>query len=111
MRSPAETAGAYFAAINARDPVALRAAFAPDGELITPAGRIAGRAAIADFYAGQAFAATDLHARPGPLLVAGPEVAVEIVLEMYGQRTRVADVFRIRDGLIERLAVYLGGPA
>jgi ketosteroid isomerase-like protein len=110
-RDPAATATAYFAAINARDPAAIRAVFAPQGELLTPAGRVVGPDAIAEFYASQAFTAPDLRAHPGPLVVGGERVAVEIELQMHGQRTRVADVFVVRDGRIERLAVYLGGPA
>jgi ketosteroid isomerase-like protein len=110
-RSPADTAAAYFAAINARDTAGIQQVFAPQGELITPAGRVVGPAAIAEFYAAQAFAAADLHARPGPLLIVGDRVAVEIVLQMHGLQTRVADFFEVRDGRIDRLAVYLGGPA
>ncbi len=110
-RGPAETATAYFAAINARDPAAIRAVFAPQAELITPAGRFVGVTAIAEFYAAQAFTAADLAAEPGPFLVGGDRLAVEIVLQMHGQRSRAADVFEIRDGAVQRLAVYLGGPA
>jgi hypothetical protein len=110
-RQTAETAAAYFAAINARDPAAIRRVFAPQSELITPAGRFVGAAQIADFYAAQAFTATDLAAHPGPLLVDGERVAVEIVLQMHGQSTRVADFFEVRDGLVQRLAIYLAGPA
>lgn len=108
-RSPADTAQAYFTAINARDAAAIRTMFAPTGELLSPAGRIVGSDAIAEFYATQAFTASDLLARPGPLLVSGERVAVEIVLQIHGQRSRVADVFEIRAGRIERLAIYLGG--
>jgi hypothetical protein len=110
-RSATETAEAYFAAINGRDPAGIRAVFAPQGELVTPAGRVTGASQIAEFYASQAFTAADLAARPGPFLVSGERVAVEIELQMHDQRTRVADFFLVRAGLIERLAVYLGGPA
>ncbi len=110
-RSPAETAAAYFAAINARDTAGIQQVFAAQAELITPAGRVVGPAAIAEFYAAHAFTAADLHAQPGPLLVDGDRVGVEIVLQMHGGRTRVADFFEIRAGCITRLAVYLAGPA
>jgi len=109
-RSPADTAQAYFAAINARDAAAIREVFAPTGELLSPAGRIVGPDAIAEFYAAQAFTASDLLARPGPMLVSGERVAVEIILQVHGQQSRVADFFEIRAGCIERLAIYLGGP-
>ncbi|MFQ5668112.1 MAG: nuclear transport factor 2 family protein [Candidatus Binatia bacterium] len=110
-RSAADAAQAYFAAVNARDAAAMREVFAPQGELVTPAGRVVGPDQIAAFYTRQAFAAEDLEAHPGPLLVDGNRVAVEIELHMHGQRTRVADFFEVRDGLIQRLAVYLAGPA
>jgi ketosteroid isomerase-like protein len=110
-RVPAEVAAAYFRAINGRDENAIRNLFAPDAVLITPAGRMVGPAAITAFYATQVFPASDLEARPGPLLIADTQVAVEIQLRMQGQPTRVADFFEVRGGLIQRLSVYLGGPS
>ena len=101
---------AYFAAINARDAAGIRALFEPDGELVTPAGRVSGAAAIADFYSTQAFGATDLRAVPGPLMISGNRVSVEIRLRMHGLESRVADFFEIDRGRIGRLSVYLGGP-
>ena len=110
-RSPEETAEAYFAAIRAHDVEGIKKVFAPTGELVTPTGTFVGPDGIAEFYAGQAFAAPDLQPQTGPFVIGAGRVAVEIVLQMYGQKSRVADFFEIRDGLIYRLTVYLGGPA
>ena len=109
--SPKAIAEAYFAAIRAHDVEGIKKVFAPAGELVTPTGTYIGPDRIAEFYAGQAFTAPDLQPQVGPFVIDGERLAVEIVLQMYGQKSRVADVFEIRDGLIQRLAVYLGGPA
>lgn len=110
-RSPKEIVDSYFAAIRAHDVDGIKKLFAPAGELVTSTGTYVGPDAIADFYAGQAFAASDLQPQPGPFVIDGGRIAVEIVLQMYGQNSRVGDFFEIRDGLIHRLAIYLGGAA
>jgi len=110
-RAPAAVADAYFAAIRSHDVDGIKHVFATTAELLTPTGTYVGPENIAQFYAGQAFAAPDLQPQVGPFLIDGNRLAVEIVLQMYGQKSRVADVFEIRDGFIQRLAVYLGGAA
>ena len=109
--SPKAVAEAYFAAIRARDVEGIKTVFAPAGELVTPTGSYVGPDRIAEFYTAQAFTAPDLQPQVGAFVIDGERLAVEIVLQMYGQKSRVADVFEIRDGLIQRLAVYLGGTA
>jgi len=109
--SPADVAQAYFAAIRARDVDGLKKLFAPTAALVTMTGTYVGPDNIAEFYSGQAFTAPDLEPNVGPFVIDGDRLAVEIILQMYGQNSRVADVFEIRDGLIQRLAIYLGGPA
>jgi hypothetical protein len=109
--TPSEIVDAYFAAIRAHDVDGIKKVFAPAGELVTPSGTYVGPDAIADFYAGQAFTAPDMQPQTGPYVVAGGRIAVEIILQMYGQKSRVGDFFEIRDGLIHRLAIYLGGAA
>lgn len=74
-------------------------------------GTYVGPDGIADFYAGQAFTVPDLQPQTGPFVIDGNRVAVEIVLQMHGQKSRIADFFEIRDGLIQRLTIYLGGAA
>jgi hypothetical protein len=102
---------AYFAAIRARDADSLHGMFTHDAELITAAGTFLGPAAIAGFYRDLAFQVDDLWPEPGPLLVDGERVAVEIRLRMNGRVTLVADVFTLADGLIRRLAIYTGPAA
>ena len=58
-----------------------------------------------------AFSIDDLWPEPGPLIVDGDRVAVEIQLRMGGSTTLVADVFTLDDGRIRRVAIYNGPPA
>src|SRR5262249_41600022 len=58
-----------------------------------------------------AFNVEDLWPEPGPLLVEGERVAVEIRLRMAGNVTLVADVFTLAGGRIRRLAIYTGPAA
>ncbi len=102
---------AYFAAIRAKDADALRGLFTDDAELVTLAGVFTGPDAIAGFYRDLAFQTADLWPEPGPLIVDGPHVAVEIRLRMNGRVSLVGDFFTLRDGLIERLLVCNGPPA
>jgi ketosteroid isomerase-like protein len=105
---PEGVVGAYFAAIGSRDVEGIRDVFHNDAELITAIGVTAGREAIAAFYRDTAFQFADLEPRPGPLVVDGNRVAVEITLRMNGTTTAVADVFEVDADGIRRLAVYLG---
>jgi ketosteroid isomerase-like protein len=98
----------YFNAIRARDLDGIGASFTDDATLITAAGTFTGRDAIVGFYRDLAFAVEDLWPEPGPLLVDGDRVAVEIDLRMGGRITHVADVFTLADGRIARLAIYTG---
>ena len=102
---------AYLGAIRARDADALRELFTSDAELITQAGTFVGPDAIAGFYRDLAFNVEDLWPEPGPLLVEGERVAVEIRLRMAGNVTLVADVFTLAGGRIRRLAIYTGPAA
>jgi ketosteroid isomerase-like protein len=99
---------AYFAAIRARDADALRDLFTEDAELISAAGAFSGRDAIVSFYRELAFKVDDLWPEPGPLIVDGDRVAVEIRLRMGGATTLVGDVFTLSDGRIARVAIYTG---
>jgi ketosteroid isomerase-like protein len=105
---PAGVVGAYFAAVGARDVEAIRDVFHDDAELVTAIGVTVGREAIAAFYRDTAFQFADLEPRPGPLVVDGHRVAVEIALRMNGTTTAAADVFEVDGDAIRRLAVYLG---
>lgn len=101
---------AYFAAIRARDADALVPLFAADAELRTAAGTFRGPDAIASFYRDLAFQIDDLWPEPGPLVIDGDRVAVEIRLRMNGIESPVADFFTLGDGIITRLVIYSGPP-
>lgn len=101
-------AQAYFDAVAAHDADAVKACFAQDGELITATGTYRGPDEIATFYRDTTFRAADLRPQPGEFFVVGNRLMVEIVLELNGGRTAVADFFTVDDDKITRLAVYLG---
>ena len=107
----ADVVHSYFAAIRAKDADALRGLFTDDAALVTLAGTFTGPDAIAGFYRDLAFQTDDLWPEPGPLIVDGPHVAVEIRLRMNGKVSLVGDFFTLRDGLIARLLVCSGPPA
>jgi hypothetical protein len=86
----------------------LDALFTDDAELVTGAGTFNGRDAIVSFYRDLAFTVDDLWPEPGPLIVDGDRVAVEIRLRMGGAITLVGDVFTLADGRIARVAIYSG---
>jgi ketosteroid isomerase-like protein len=110
-RDDAAPVRAYFEAIRARDVGALARLFHPDAELVTAAGTFRGADAIAGFYRDFAFAIDDLWPEPGPLLVDGDRVAVEISLRGGGSVMPVADFFSLADGLITRIVIYGGLPS
>ena len=99
---------AYFAAIRAKDADALGALFTDTADLVTVAGTFTGPAAIAGFYRDLAFQVEDLWPEPGPLIVDGERVAVEIALRMNGKVSLVGDFFTLRNGRIERLLICAG---
>ena len=96
---------AYFEAIRARDADALASLFDPGAELESAAGTFRGRDAIGGFYRDLAFLVEDLWPEPGPLVVDGDRVEVEIQLRMNGAITPVRDYFTLRDGVITRLVI------
>jgi hypothetical protein len=104
---PAGVADRYFAAIRAHDVDGVRACFAADAVLVSAMGTLEGRDAIASFYAEAAFHVDDLDPHPGPYVVDGNRLAVEIDLTMAGRSNRVADFFEVTDGLITRLVIYM----
>lgn len=108
MTTGVEAIHAYFTAIRARDVDALGSLFTDDAELVSAAGTFSGRDAIVGFYRDLAFQVIDLWPDPGPLIVDGDRVAVEIELHMGGTVTRVGDVFTLAGGRIARVAIYNG---
>ncbi len=98
----------YFAAIRARDADALRDVFTDDAELMTVTGTYTGPDEILGFYRDLVFKIDDLWPEPGPLIVDGDRVAVEIRLRMASTTSHVADVFTLAGDRIHRLAIYPG---
>jgi ketosteroid isomerase-like protein len=111
VSDPAAVADAYFAAITAHDADAVAACFAEDAVLVTAAGTFEGPAAIAAFYRDNAFRFEDLRPTPGPFVIDGDHLAVEIDLFMGGRHTPVADFFTVDGDAITRLVIYMGPPA
>jgi ketosteroid isomerase-like protein len=108
MTEPADVARAYFAAVTAHDADAIAACFADDAELVTAAGTFRGREAIGGFYRDSMVNVYDLRPTPGPLIVDGDRVAVEIDLLRDGRHIAVGDFFTIEDGKITRLVIFFG---
>jgi ketosteroid isomerase-like protein len=106
-----DTVNAYFRAIRDKDADALRQLFRSDAQLTSLAGTFTGPDAIASFYRDLAFTVDDLWPEPGPLVVDGDRIAVEIELRMNGTVALVGDFFTLADGKISRLVIYNGPPA
>jgi len=106
-----DAVNAYFDAIRRKDADALHALFTPDARLVTLAGTFVGPDAIAGFYRDLAFQVDDLWPEPGPLVVDGDRVGVEIRLRMNGQVNLVGDFFTLAGGRIVRLVIYTGPPS
>ncbi|HEX7520756.1 MAG TPA: nuclear transport factor 2 family protein [Acidimicrobiia bacterium] len=104
---PEGVVGAYFAGVGARDVEAIRDVFHDHADLVTAIGVTIDREAIAAFYRDIAFQFADLEPQPGPLVVDGHRVAVEIALRVNGTTTAAAEVFEVDGDGIRRLAVYL----
>jgi hypothetical protein len=105
MSDPAAVADAYFAATTAHDPDAVLACFADDAELIHGDETLQGIKAIGDFYR-RSITVPDLKPTPGPYVVDGNRLAVEIDLFVAGNHIHVADFFTIEHGKITKLVIY-----
>ncbi|HEY8987255.1 MAG TPA: nuclear transport factor 2 family protein, partial [Streptomyces sp.] len=104
--APEQAAQGYFDAVLRKDAEALRALFTEDAELDVPGARRTGNEAISEFYRG-VFAAGTPTPSPGPFMVRGDCVAVQIALRHEGQDRRMADFFTVTaDGRISRLLAY-----
>ncbi len=108
MNDPTAVVRAYFEGVTAHDADAVRACFADDAELVTAAGRFVGADAIGGFYRDNLFQADDVRPTPGPLIVDGNRVAVEIDLLTGGRHIAVGDFFTIDGDKIRRLVIFFG---
>jgi len=106
MPSAADVVTQYFAGVTACDSAAVSGLFAPDAVLLPIGGRtISGREAIRAFY-DEVFAGPRVTPGPGPFVVDGDRLAVEIDTTSGEVVRRVADFFHVVDGHITRLAIY-----
>ena len=69
------------------------------------AGTLAGAEAIGRMYE-RGLRAAKMTPSPGPLVIDGDTVAVEIDLEVDGASVRLGDFFTIRSGKIQQLSIY-----
>ncbi len=108
MSDPTAVVRAYFEGITAHDADAVQACFADDAELVTAAGKFEGAEAIGGFYRDNLFQSADLRPSPGPLIVDGNRVAVEIDLLTGGRHIAVGDFFTVNGDKIRRLVIFFG---
>jgi ketosteroid isomerase-like protein len=112
--NPTEVVEAYVKAVRAGDFKALRAVFADDAEVLSlpmegmESGHLKGVDAIVTFFGKLLEDRGGADPHPGPLMVVGDRVAVEIDAHHRDYIEEVSDFFTIKDGKITRLAVYCG---
>src|SRR5262249_24577051 len=117
MTTPADVAASYFRHLTNRDLEAMVALFAHDAVLVSGAvppytteGRAIRRTDELRAYFSEIFRhPSPLAPAPGPFVVDGDRVAVEIEISR-GEEPSVhtADFFAIRDGQIQQLGIYAG---
>jgi ketosteroid isomerase-like protein len=105
VTTPAEIVAAYFAAVTAADADAVADLFAEHAVLRNAAGTLTGADAIRRMYRN-GLQPGAMKPNPGRLVVDGENVAVEIDLIANGNAVTLGDFFTIRNGKIERLAIY-----
>ena len=105
MDDPAAVADAYFPPSPPTTPTPSRRASPTTPSSSTAPTTLEGSEAIGDFYR-QSITVPDLKPTPGPYVVDGNRLAVEIDLFVAGNRIHVADFFTIENGKITRLVIY-----
>jgi len=90
---PAGLVGDYFAAVTAQDPTLLRRLFASDGVLDVDGDVRRGHDEVLAYYTERTFVYDDFRPSPGPLLVDGTTVTVDIDVHLGGAHSMVRDVF------------------
>jgi SnoaL-like domain len=108
VTAPADVAHAYFAGVTAHDADAIAACFAEDAELVTNTGSFHGREEIRGFYRDTLLQGDDVRPSPGPFIVDGNRLAVEIDLLRGGRHIAVGDFFTIDGDTISRLVIFFG---
>ncbi|MCX4642030.1 MULTISPECIES: nuclear transport factor 2 family protein [unclassified Streptomyces] len=100
---------AYFAGVTAADPHAVADLFAPDAVLQNAAGTLTGAEAIRRMYEN-GLTPGAMKPNPKQFVVDGENIAVEIDLIANGSAVTLGDFFTVRNGKIERLAIYSLSP-
>jgi ketosteroid isomerase-like protein len=112
--TPTEVVEAYVKAVRASDFEALRAVFADDAQTFglpserMESGNLKGADTIVAFYRKLLGDRGGADPHPGPLMVVGDHIAVEIDAHPRDYVEEVSDFFTIKNGKITRLAVYCG---
>jgi len=88
--------------------LAVQACFADNAELVTTTGTYRGPAAIGGFYRDSLLQSDDVRPSPGPFIVDGNRLAVEIDLLRGGRHIAVGDFFTIDGDTISRLVIFFG---
>lgn len=109
MTDPAGVVNSYFAAVRAGDADAVARLFTDYAVFVNAAGTLVGAEAIGRMYRN-GLASEVMVPAPGPLLIDGDNVAVEIDLTVGDANVQLCDFFATRDGKIERLAIYSRAP-
>jgi len=102
---PAALVGDYFAAVTAQDPALLRALFAPDAVFDVDGDCRTGHDDILRYYTEHTFVFEDFRPEPGPMLVDGSRVTVDIDVHLGGAERTVRDVFETDGARITALCV------
>jgi hypothetical protein len=105
---PAQVMERYFKAVQSHAVEPILDVFAPDAVLVTADREIVGHDKIREFYLGGVLKCKNFTPKPGPLLINGESLAVEIVLQCDGADRHVGDFFTMKNGKITRMVVYSG---
>ena len=94
----------YFAAVSAQDRSMLEALMAPHIVLQSGPVRLEGRDNVLEYY-GATFAYPDFRPAPGPPVIEGNRVTVDIDVHLGGHDAVVRDVFELEAGRITSLHI------
>lgn len=105
---PAQVMDNYFKAVQSHSVENILAVFAPDAVLSTADKDIVGHDKIREFYLGGVLKCRNFTPKPGPYMLNGDSLAVEIVLQCDGVDKQVGDFFTMKNGKITHMRVYSG---
>ena len=102
---PAALIGDYFTAVTAQDPALVRGLFSPDATFDVDGDVRHGHEEILSYYTENTFVFEDFRPDPGPLVVDGTTVTVDIDVHLGGNIRSVRDVFATDGQRITNLEV------